>query len=207
LYTYFRNAQKQMTKSNLLPFIQKAFSFTAYIKDEEAKTKLSQDFKYKAYHILNFQRMHRISKQADKLSLWSKEELLNIDSKSIQLIAITEGWCGDAAQIIPWINQLAIEANISFKLLYRDQNINLMKEYLTNGSMSIPVIILADSKGNYLNHFGPRPSEAQQLMLTEKNKGKDKDAIGLALQNWYNNDKGKAIIEEVKAMIKTASAN
>jgi len=193
-----------MIKSNLTPSIVKAFTYEKYLKDEEIKINLPQDFEYKQYHVLNFQRMNRIGKQAGKQSFWSAEELEHLKGKSIRLIAITEGWCGDAAQIIPWINQLTVEAKIPFHLLYRDENTKLMNEYLTNDGMAIPIIILADENGNYLNHWGPRPKEAQDLMISARAKDNDKDDISLALQNWYNKDKGNTIIAEIKAMVKSA---
>ena len=58
---------------------------------------------------------------------------------------LTEGWCGDAAQILPVLNKIdqAID-NIDVKLLYRDQNLELMDEFLTNGGRSIPKVIIVD---------------------------------------------------------------
>lgn len=177
------------------------------MKDEEIKVNLPEDFEYKQYHVLNLQRMARIGKQASKQSFWKASELEFLTNNNLQLIAITEGWCGDAAQIVPWINQLAIEAKIPFKVLYRDENTELMNEYLTNGGMAIPVIILTDQYGDYLKHWGPRPNDAQVLFLQEKANGKDKDSISLALQNWYNKDKGNTIVAEIKSMILAVKAN
>jgi hypothetical protein len=75
-----------------------------------------------------------------------------------------------------------------------------MNEYLTNGGMAIPVVILADENYEPIDYFAPRPKEAQELMLKMKADDTPKDEISTELQKWYNSDKGAQTIQEIMAM-------
>ena len=69
------------------------------------------------------------------------------------------GWCGDAAQILPVINKMAeVSDKIDLRIVLRDDNENLMNLFLTNGTKSIPKLIIIDKATNkVINDFGPRP--------------------------------------------------
>jgi hypothetical protein len=115
-------------------------------------------------------------------------------------LVLTESWCGDAAHVIPVINKIAeLSDHIDLKLVYRDENEALMNAFLTNGSRSIPKLIMIDShSGEVLDTFGPRPSEATQLVLDYKAKhGVLTPEFKEELQHWYNTDKGQNTIEDL----------
>ncbi|RYY52351.1 MAG: thioredoxin family protein, partial [Chitinophagaceae bacterium] len=62
-------------------------------------------------------------------------------------IVITEGWCRDAAHIVPVLHALSsLNFNIELSLVLRDDNPELMDQYLTNGtSRSIPKLVAVNS--------------------------------------------------------------
>src|SRR5215210_566608 len=85
-------------------------------------------------------------------------------------IVLTEGWCRDAAQIVPVLHALAkLNSNIELRLLLRDDNLDLMDQYLTNGkSRSIPRLIAVDSDvKEELFNWGASPA-IQQRQPDEK---------------------------------------
>lgn len=54
--------------------------------------------------------------------------------------------------------------NIIFKVLHRDENVELMNEFLTNGSMSIPKLIVFDNDTQeVVNYWGSSLSTVQQM--------------------------------------------
>lgn len=185
-------------KTNLQYYFQKGINYTEYIQNEETLLQSKEEFKFRPYHELNERRMKRNLKIADKsieLNATQKEIL-----KDKKILIITEGWCGDAAQIVPYAVKIGERAGIEVKLVYRDENTSLMNEYLTNGGMAIPVIILADEQFNPIDYFAPRPKEAQDIMLKMKASGASKEDITAELQKWYNTDKGAQIIQEILRM-------
>ncbi|WP_203256096.1 thioredoxin family protein [Hyunsoonleella ulvae] len=150
------------------------------------------------YTKLNDRRMRRWDKTL-KVPASSRAKLLQFNLK-ITWLVIAESWCGDAAHVLPVLNKIAeINPNITFRVVLRDENPRLMDAFLTYGSKAIPKLIIIDSTtGDVIDTYGPRPSEATSYvnrfkaingMLTE---GFKKD-----LQHWYNDNKGKNIIEDI----------
>ena len=142
------------------------------------------------YTALNDSRMDRLDKTL-KLSPETKKTTEQLKN-SFSFLVISEGWCGDAAQILPVLNKIAESSNkIDLKIVFRDENEELMNNFLTNGSKSIPKIIIVDSNDRVISSWGPRPSIATKMVLDykEKNGGLD-DVFKKDLQLWYNKDKG-----------------
>jgi len=114
---------------------------------------------------------------------------------------ITEPWCGDAAHSLPFIHKLS-ELNPLIKVDYRlrDKPPLLIDEYLTNGAKSIPKLIIRNEAARDLATWGPRPASCQRLynQLLEEHAGPEQKKI--ALQQWYNADKGASLQKELIAL-------
>ena len=149
------------------------------------------------YSELNEVRMNRLEKTL-KMDLEVLETLENSKSKQTWLV-IAEGWCGDAAQILPIIKLMSeASENIDLKLVFRDENDALMNQFLTNGSKSIPKLLLLDEAFHLINHWGPRPEGAKNLIIEYKAKhGIVDEAAKIALQKWYLDDKGISTMKEI----------
>ena len=156
------------------------------------------------YHFskLNNQRMKRLDKQT-KLSEETLTKTQKIQ-KDFTWLVLTESWCGDAAQTLPVINKFA-EANekIALKVVLRDENEDLMNQFLTNGSKSIPKLIVVENESKkVVGSWGPRSEKAAKMVMDYKEKyGKIDDKFKMDLQNWYNADKGANIEKELLDLI------
>ena len=149
------------------------------------------------YTKLNFSRTKRL----DKTAVISEERIAifkNISEKQTWLV-ISEPWCGDAAQTLPFLNKIAqLSENIELKIVLRDENPELMDAFLTNGSRSIPIVIMVDENLNVLQTFGPRSKAATKLITDHlANNGEIDDAFKELLQTWYNNDKGVSLVNDI----------
>lgn len=146
---------------------------------------------YLNYTKLNWSRQQR----------WLKVGVLNPDltnavekiSKPQLWTVITEAWCGDASHTIPFLHRLS-ELNPLIKVDYqlRDSPPFLIESYLTNGTRSIPKIIIADESNQDLATWGPRPAECQRLYLQMVKDHIEMSEKKIALQKWYNEDKGES---------------
>ncbi len=154
------------------------------------------DAQYLKYAKLNFSRMNRWQKTL-QLNEDLVAEVKKIDSPQNWII-ITEPWCGDGAPIVPFLVRLA-EQNplIQYNLQLRDQEPFLINAYPTNGTKSIPKLIVRDEAGNDLFTYGPRPEAAQQLVNSLKAANVDYDTLNTEVQNWYNKDKGAELQKEL----------
>jgi hypothetical protein len=90
--------------------------------------------------------------------------------KGWRMISLTADWCGDAMLCVPIMKRITEVLEIDMRFLIRDENLELMDQYLTNGtSRSIPIFILIDEQGQERAVWGPRAPEVQQ-MVTEMRK-------------------------------------
>ncbi|MEW9677064.1 thioredoxin family protein [Lentibacillus sp. L22] len=97
--------------------------------------------------------------------------------KNLRVIVLTEDWCGDAMLNVPILLRLAEKTKTPVKILLRDQNLELMDQYLTNGkSRSIPIFIFIDEQGNQVAKWGPRADKIQQFVDQAREQLPDKDA-------------------------------
>ena len=145
------------------------------------------------YSMLNDRRMKRLDKTI-KISEETIQEFQKVKQPQTWLV-LTEGWCGDAAQSLPILNKIASDtANIDLKIVLRDENLDLMDLFLTNGGRSIPKLIALDKDNNVLDFWGPRPTIATKMVADYKEKNGTLDPqFKQDLQVWYNKDKGKSV--------------
>ena len=153
------------------------------------------------YSMLNDKRMARLDKKI-KLSDETIERLNKVEKEQTWLL-ITEGWCGDAAHVLPVMNKMSNEnEHINLKVVLRDENVALMNQFLTNGSMSIPKLVVLDKEDNVISSWGPRPSIATKMVDDYKEKNGILDAdFKKDLQLWYNKNKGVNIQEDLLAFL------
>ena len=148
------------------------------------------------YTHLNLKRMDKWDK-IGKITPPLESVIKTIEQPLIWLV-LTEGWCGDAAQSLPFLQKMAeVNPRISLKLILRDQNLELMDAYRTDGGRSIPKLIALDVELNELGTWGPRPQPMQQLMLAnKKTQAKSYHALAAEMHLWYSKDRGRTLQEE-----------
>lgn len=153
-----------------------------------------------AFTKLNFQRMKRIN---DK----GKIENSYTINTAICVVVITEVWCGDSAQNIPWLEHFINKCNPVIKSYYvfRDENPDFMNQFLTNGSKSIPVAIFyKQDTGDVIGQWGPRPKEIKKWLAEYRanHPEKTKHDWEIELHKYYSKNKGAAIISDLTEIIK-----
>ncbi|MBD2717177.1 thioredoxin family protein [Microvirga sp. STR05] len=154
------------------------------------------------YTRLNVQRMKRLDKTVQLLPA-IQTTLSRMQGQYVWLI-ITEGWCGDASQIVPVLEAVAqaSEGKITTHYMLRDEHPDLMDQYLTDGARSIPklVVLHADTLTEAL-HWGPRPAPAQKLLLDLKARGATHEEYAEQVHGWYAHDKTQTTQGELLALL------
>ncbi len=158
------------------------------------------------YAELNIQRMKRLDKTIVLLGEW--ESFFSKIEGNLKWVVLTEGWCGDAAQIVPVINKIVETSNgkIVLELLLRDENLELMDKYLTNGGRAIPKLICYNENHEELWNWGPRPKGAQDFINQLKADGADLVKVKTDLHLWYTKNKTIDTQNEIMSMF-TQSQN
>lgn len=113
-------------------------------------------------------------------------------------MVLTEPWCGDSAQNLPYIFKIAVcNPLIDVRILLRDQNLDIMDAYLTDGTRGIPKLTAFDSQGRELFRWGPRPKPAAELFRRLEDEGVQGPELREQLHLWYAKNRGRALAEEL----------
>ncbi|OUD36317.1 thioredoxin family protein [Flavobacterium sp. FPG59] len=165
---------------------------------EKKSTGLTQSIDLTHYSELNETRMKRLDKTI-VLTERTIQELQALQEEYIWLV-ISEGWCGDAAQLLPIYHKMAEATDkIDLKIVLRDENLEFMDCFLTNKARSIPILVIIKKEtGGVLGHWGPRPQAATNLVLNYKKEfGVIDETLKTNLQLWYHHDKGLSTQNEL----------
>lgn len=187
--------------------IERSMSYSTYrslvkrLVEDNSNTGLEKSESLAEYTKLNDRRMNRWDKTL-KISEESKTKLSHFND-NITWLVITESWCGDAAHIVPVLYKIAEFININFRVVLRDENLELMDMFLTNGARAVPKLIMIDNvTGEVLNTFGPRPSEATKMVVDYKAEhGVITPEFKEELQVWYNKNKGQSIVNDITEIL------
>lgn len=99
-----------------------------------------------------------------------------ISKQNLRAIIIAEVWCGHCMLNIPIFLKMAEQADIPVKILERDQNLQLMDQYLTNGNRTIPIFIFIDESGNEVATWGPMAENTKRFVDGYRQNVPEKDA-------------------------------
>lgn len=192
--------------------IEKGFSYSEFVEfteklvEEKRTTGANQSEAYLDYTRMCLQRMNRWNKTA-KVSAKMVSLIESIREPQIWLL-ITEAWCGDGAQSIPYLAKLAeLNSKIKLRIIMRDEYPEIMDAYLTNGARSIPKLIAftGDLKVELFT-WGPKP-----LYLMNRHKEYKHDSKGLSyagfleeIHLWYAKNKNHDLESELFPLIQAS---
>ncbi len=96
------------------------------------------------------------------------KELAALPNGPRRVVVIGEDWCPDVYRGTGVAQKIAEAAGIEFRFFERDQNKDMIAEYLKDGEFeSIPVFVFYDKDQNEIAHFIERPKLAnEQIHVT-----------------------------------------
>ena len=82
-----------------------------------------------------------------------------------KMLVLGEDWCGDVVRGLPVLKRVAEAAGLEMKVFLRDENHDIMNEFLKNGQwMSIPTAVFYTKDHQYICHWIERPEVAEREM-------------------------------------------
>ena len=178
-------------------------SMVAELMQENKTTGTKQTNELVEFTKLNEQRTNRNEKQF----ILSQELTDLFVNKSFNefWIVFVEAWCGDCAQNLPAIYNIAKHApGVELKIIIKSENPEEINNYLTAGAEAIPklVRINKDSLEN-IGTWGARPVNAQ-IIAEHWKKNKEtiaKEDFEKELHLWYAKNRSKDIQKEFWEML------
>lgn len=98
-----------------------------------------------------------------------------LKEKNLRAIVLAEVWCGHCMLNIPIFLHLAEKANIPVRFLNRDENLELMDQYLTNGNRTIPIFIFINENGQEVTTWGPMAEKTREFVAPLREELPSKD--------------------------------
>ncbi len=125
-------------------------------------------------------------------------EALRKLGRKLNVLVITEDWCGDALYNVPVLAGL-VEGNpdVELRVFLRDKDPDLMDQYLNQGIYrSIPVFAFFDENMNEIARFIERPPKVTEVL--EKKMLEVRRALRAEhLEEWR-----QAVVDEVRGLLK-----
>ena len=159
--------------------------------------------RYVYYARYNHERSDRV-KQAYEVSATLREGVERINAPQLWMV-LTEDWCSDSAYALPLIvAAAAFNGLIDLRILRRDDNLDIMDQYLTGTARSIPKLVAFSEQGEECFQWGPRPREAQHLRQRLKNEGLSGDEISKKMIEWYDDGGWRQVDDELTEVLKSS---
>ena len=133
-----------------------------------------------------------------------REATASIDEPQLWMV-LTEPWCGDSAFLLPVIAEAAtLNDDVALRILLRDDNLDIMDQYLTGGSRSIPKLVAFSEHGEERFTWGPRPASARRLFGELREQYDDKQKQIAELVEHYEDGAWRETDAELVETIRTA---
>jgi hypothetical protein len=138
----------------------------------------------------------------------------------VTCLAIGEAWCPDVVRGLPVAAKLTEATGIDLKIFFRDQNIDIMNEFLYKGEFqSIPTLVFYDKNQQVLGVWHERAQKARDEMpmmseIREKmqNQELSEDERAKYMQEYENFQKGPvwagwrdAEVKEIRGLLESAA--
>jgi polyhydroxyalkanoate synthesis regulator phasin len=125
-----------------------------------------------------------------------------------KILALGEAWCGDVYRELPTVVRIAEAAGLELRIFPRDENPDIMDEFLSNGgkSRAIPVFVFYTADQEYITHFTERSASAHAGLAAAMDEAKAK--LNLPQTATFGNLAGaerQAFLQEVIARVQPQS--
>jgi hypothetical protein len=119
-----------------------------------------------------------------------------------KLLILAEDWCIDTSSTLPVLARW-VEAtpDLSLRILKRDEHPEVMDRYLSNGTRSIPVVLVLDRDFHLLRHWGPYAAPLADWVREHKPPALVKDEFVKGKRSWYARDRGETTLREVMGVL------
>lgn len=107
----------------------------------------------------------------DEFSVSRDDDIETLKDKDMKVLVIAEPWCGHCMLNLPILLRISEAVGFDVRFSLRDENLDLMEQYQTNGKNVIPRVIVLDADGNERAAWGPIAP------LTKKAQDKEKQHL------------------------------
>lgn len=190
-------------KEEFKNYWQNAIHFDEYLKiaEERFHNNPDKNDEHQEYYELGLTRTNRTIKtykvDAEQIE---KFKTKNFNGK---ILIISEPWCGDASATVPAVSKFFEAVSIEARIFLRDSDLSLIDQFQSNGTQSIPKVIIMNDDFSVKADWGPRPQYGNELLRKFKDNPETypKEEFYNDLQVYYAKNRGKDAIEEIISLL------
>jgi hypothetical protein len=170
------------------------------IANERVENPSDKDDKQEYYN-LGVQRMNRTVKtfkvEEDLAEAFKAKKFTG------KILIISEPWCGDASATVPALYSFFNACGTEAKIFLRDTDTSLIDQFLTDGTQSIPKVIILNEDYTVKTSWGPRPKHGLELLKRFKANPETypREEFYNDLQVYYAKNRGRDAIEEILELL------
>jgi hypothetical protein len=184
--------------NNIEKYWDNAVDFQKYFNIAEERVNNPNDADEKQeYYNLGLQRMNRTIKTFKvEEDLAEQFKAKNFKGK---VLIISEPWCGDASATVPALYAFFNTCGTDAKIFLRDSDTSLIDQYLTDGTQSIPKVLILNEDFSVKTTWGPRPEHGLELLkkFKENPETYPREEFYNDLQVYYAKNRGRDAIQEI----------
>ena len=182
---------------------ENSISFDDYLKiaEERFHNNPDKNDEHQEYYELGLTRTNRTVKTYKV----DAEQIQKLEAKNFngKILIISEPWCGDASATVPAVSKFFEAAGVEVRIFLRDSDLSLIDQFQTNGTQSIPKVIIFNDDFSVKADWGPRPQFGNDLLkkFKENEETYPREEFYNDLQVYYAKNRGKDAIEEIISLL------
>jgi len=142
--------------------------------------------RYRFYSKYNLERQERVESEWLPSPTFMKE----VDGivGPLTFFFVTDDWCIDSAYSLPllqWISSRKKDIQLIIGL--KNDNLQVLDEYLTDGARSIPKLIIENQAGEIVAVWGPQPEEIRLIRKNLMDNQAEGSVVSGTTIEWYAN--------------------
>jgi hypothetical protein len=124
--------------------------------------------------------------------------------RAVHILAIGEAWCGDVARQFPIMARMAAASpNLHMRIIGRDDQLDVMERYLSNGGLAIPVFVFFNDQFIEVGNWKARPARCREIIARGRAAGRLAEAKN-EIAGIMDDTQGRLTIDEIQHLIDMA---
>lgn len=156
---------------------------------------------YSRYNMERHERVEALWKPSNAFS-----RAVSADHGAAIWLFITEDWCVDSAYSLPLIHWASEQrADVTLRILLRDENPDIIELFLTKGKRSIPKFVGISSEGGVRFVWGPQPSALRDIRQKLMDSGTEGRIVSSTTVDWYAGEGWLEVERELTSVLTEAA--
>jgi hypothetical protein len=120
----------------------------------------------------------------------------------LRMLVVTEDWCSDSVNTVPYIAKLSERVGIELRIVDRVVGAPLLNQYRTLDQRIATPLVVWIRDGHDAGAWVERPTALQKLFVAMRNAHDNERLV--RKEEWYRQDRGQSTLTEIVALLERA---